>query len=383
MAKIAMITPWPDQKTGIADYAYDLVQGLRDCGAQVEVFTSARPRARILEGVRVAPLGEYSGAGNFDTTVYQMGNCSEFHVEMLPILAENPGVVHLHDTILHHLVAFALYREDFEAYYGVLKCWYQDTEVERVRSHNMTQPECFWDGTNVMDIPFFEPVLQYATHCIVHSQFARKLLRKRLPALATSCIAQMYRGLAPVDRPANEKLMIGIFGLVQKHKHVDLVFDVLKDLRKDIGDRFHLNVCGALDRGCEDLGEVLQELELSDCVTLRGRVTEAEFDAEMKRADLCISLRSPTMGETSAVVSRAMQIGLPTIVNDIGWYAELPSCVHKLPTGRDAMRAKLLGELHSCFRSQEFYAWKKETRQMAESTFDYDSTIRDYLCLLN
>ncbi len=47
------------------------------------------------------------------------------------------------------------------------------------------------------------------------------------------------------------------------------------------------------------------------------------------------------MGECSAVVSRTLQMGIPCIVNDLGWYAELPPFVEKLPTDGDRMQSML------------------------------------------
>jgi glycosyltransferase involved in cell wall biosynthesis len=45
-----------------------------------------------------------------------------------------------------------------------------------------------------------------------------------------------------------------------------------------------------------------------------------------------VNLRYPTMGETSGSVIRAMSIGKPLIVSDVGWFAELPDdAVLKVP----------------------------------------------------
>ena len=50
--------------------------------------------------------------------------------------------------------------------------------------------------------------------------------------------------------------------------------------------------------------------------------------------DVLVSLRWPTMGETSASVIRALAAGRPTIVSDVGWFSELPdSVVAKVPVG--------------------------------------------------
>ena len=44
----------------------------------------------------------------------------------------------------------------------------------------------------------------------------------------------------------------------------------------------------------------------------------------MKACDAVVSLRSPTMGETSGVAVRALSLGKPLVVSASGWFAELP-----------------------------------------------------------
>jgi glycosyltransferase involved in cell wall biosynthesis len=44
----------------------------------------------------------------------------------------------------------------------------------------------------------------------------------------------------------------------------------------------------------------------------------------MARCDAVVSLRSPTMGETSGIAIRALSLGKPLVVSANGWFAELP-----------------------------------------------------------
>ena len=46
--------------------------------------------------------------------------------------------------------------------------------------------------------------------------------------------------------------------------------------------------------------------------------------ALMAACDACINLRAPTMGETSGTAVRALALGKPLVVSDVGWFAELP-----------------------------------------------------------
>ena len=47
----------------------------------------------------------------------------------------------------------------------------------------------------------------------------------------------------------------------------------------------------------------------------------------MAACDVHVSLRSPTMGETSGTAIRALSLGKPLVVSDVGWFAELPDGV--------------------------------------------------------
>jgi glycosyltransferase involved in cell wall biosynthesis len=63
-------------------------------------------------------------------------------------------------------------------------------------------------------------------------------------------------------------------------------------------------------------------------------VEEDRLWSLMAACDVCVSLRSPTMGETSGSVIRQLSLGKPVVVSDVGWFAELPDSVAlKVPVG--------------------------------------------------
>ena len=52
----------------------------------------------------------------------------------------------------------------------------------------------------------------------------------------------------------------------------------------------------------------------------------------MAACDVLVNLRYPTMGETSGSVIRALGLGKPLLVSDVGWFSELPDdVVLKIP----------------------------------------------------
>src|SRR5207248_1212001 len=57
---------------------------------------------------------------------------------------------------------------------------------------------------------------------------------------------------------------------------------------------------------------------------LVGKVPMADLTAYAAASDVCVQLRYPTHGETSAALLRAMAAGAACVVSDEGWMAELP-----------------------------------------------------------
>jgi len=400
MSKVAMITPWPDQRTGIADYSYDLVVGLAGGGLDVDVYTDcplARRTALPMEisNVSIRDIQQYPGNSEYQHVIYQMGNNSSFHLEMLALLHDNPGIVQLHDPSLHHLMAFLLYRPDAcSEYYRVLNYWYGYKKYREVKKWMELGQGGFWDSERASEIPFFEPVLRNATACIVHSEYARNQVANRMPELPTAVLPQVYRNMQPISIPEQtisrpRTRQIGVFGIVQKHKHVNLILEALRDTVEQSVEqvseqpRYHFHVYGELDSNCLTLPALAKEFGLSRYVTFHGHQPESKFIKALKSVDVCISLRYPTLGETSAIVSRTIQLGIPTVVSDVGWYAELPDCVVKLPTGPNLI-SSLRHQIKSILEDQnDFDRWRAECLHTSQEFYSFESVIDKYTQTIN
>ena len=63
-------------------------------------------------------------------------------------------------------------------------------------------------------------------------------------------------------------------------------------------------------------------------------MSEERFESLMAACDVLVNLRSPTMGETSGSVIRALSLGKPMLVSDVGWFSELPDGVALQHPGR-------------------------------------------------
>src|SRR5437763_6720138 len=100
--RVAYYSPLPPERSGIADYSALLLPALE---------------RRV--DVDVAPRG---GRADGDVALYHLGNDADVHGWILERLRREPGVVVLHDFVLHHLVArLTLGRKDKKGYVAAME----------------------------------------------------------------------------------------------------------------------------------------------------------------------------------------------------------------------------------------------------------------------
>jgi glycosyltransferase involved in cell wall biosynthesis len=91
------------------------------------------------------------------------------------------------------------------------------------------------------------------------------------------------------------------------------------------------------------LEHTARERKIFDRVKILGAVSDELLHAYLHHADLCLTLRYPVTEGASASAIEEMLFGKPVIVNEIGFYAELPNeCVVKVPCGDAAALAAAL-----------------------------------------
>ncbi|KLD75833.1 glycosyltransferase, partial [Xanthomonas hyacinthi DSM 19077] len=169
---------------------------------------------------------------------------------------------------------------------------------------------------------------------------------------------QLYPVVAP-HRVRGRLKTIALMGGGQGNRRFDWIASALSSIDTGLEEPLIVEIAGEVDPA---VLVHLQAIQALDNVRLinHGHVDDEQFWKVFERADLMIALRQPTMGEASAVVCKALQAGLPVIVSDHGWYAELPPCVKKvLPdTECPGSLADLL--LHMVRDSQFFSDWAEE-----------------------
>ncbi|HEY8103736.1 MAG TPA: glycosyltransferase family 4 protein [Gaiellaceae bacterium] len=308
--KVAYYSPMPPERSGIADYSALLLPALRE---RVDVEVVRRGRTRPARGADVA--------------LYHVGNNPDAHGWIVDALRKRPGVVVLHDFVLHHLVAgLTIGRRDGHGYLDAMER--EGGVVGRLLGHGVLDKRIppLWES-RPEDFHLAGEVLGLATGLIVHSRYVEERARAagfdgavwRIPHPAWA---------APAVEPAAVagSPVIGSFGNVNSSKRIPQLLEAFARLRRDRPDA-QLLLVGAVSPGF-DLDRRLQRLGLS----AEGIIREAYVDEDrlwelMAACDICVNLRSPTMGETSGSVIRQLSLGKPIVVSDVGWFAELPDTV--------------------------------------------------------
>jgi glycosyltransferase involved in cell wall biosynthesis len=306
--KVAYYSPLPPSRSGIADYSTLLLPALRD---RIDVV--------------VAEPGKRAPAA--DVALYHVGNDPDAHGWIVDALHKRPGVVVLHEVVLHHLIAgITIGRGDGRGYLDAME---RELGVAgRLLALGVldnllpllweTQPERF---------PLAGTILDDARGLIVHSSFVGQQARNagyqgrlwRIPHPAWP-----MHEVHPAADVAGEPL-IGCFGFLNMNKRIPELLQAFASLRKKRPGARLLLAGAAGERF--DLSRRLERLGLHDGITRLDYLPEERMWSLMAACDVLVNLRFPTMGETSGSVIRGLSLGKAMVVSDVGWFKELPDDV--------------------------------------------------------
>ena len=381
---IAVVTPWPPQHTGIGDYAFDLLSELSNFDVSIHVYTDCE-NPKMLDNVKILQIQKctLSDLSGYDSIVYQMGNNVNYHLYMLDLVKEYGGIVYLHDMVLHHIMGWITWMQnDPVSYFNLLAKWY-GKNVSRMCDELMKLGTMPWECEVVTELPLFEELIQHADACIVHSEFAKTRVKEAFPALNVYQILHVLKGMNVIEHKSEvqgDKIKIGIFGGVEKNKNVDVILKSLSGF-KNHSSLWEAHVVGAVGDGCEDILKLPANLEIAKNVVFHGRPNSKTFATLLSDMDFVISLRYPTMGETSGVVARTMQMGIPIIVTDIGWYGELPDFVDKLSVKTMQSELSMLLEQY-LFDREYLEKKKKQFVTYSKTKLDFSKVVGDFFDIL-
>ncbi len=309
--KVAYYSPLPPERSGIADYSALLLPALERRLDLAVVRRNRRGGARRPRGV--------------DVSLYHVGNDPEAHGWIVEALRRDPGVVVLHDFVLHHLIAgLTLGRGDAGGYLEAMER--EAGVVGRLLAHGVIDGLIppLWES-RPDQFPLAREALRLARGLIVHSRFVEERARGagyEGPLWRIPHPAWPVGGIEAAD--VEGEPLIGCFGNLNASKRIPQLLEAFAGLRRRHPGARLLLVGATAPRF--ELGQRLSRLELDrgDAVLREEYVDEARLWPLMAACDICVNLRAPTMGETSGSVIRALSLGRPLVVSDVGWFSELP-----------------------------------------------------------
>lgn len=331
MRRIAYCSPINPVASGISDYSEELLPYL---GQYVDITvyhdSSVTPsNAQLRHHLPLRPLNQLLADQQrqpYDAVIYHMGN-SAAHSEIYTVAQHLPGVVVLHDLVLHHFMLqyYANVRKDLTAYQHLVSHHYgnrgADVATRMVRG-------VFDDA--VFDMPLCQPVLSHATAVISHSEYVATAVRAMAPALPMH-VVPMGVPLLPVRDAAPLRQQLGLgddafimasFGHVNPYKRTDQILRTVRTLRR-AGVNAHHILVGSISPSVPH-ERMIMRTNTQDAVHITGFVSADVFNAYVDVADVCINLRHPTAGETSASLLRLLAAGKPTCITASGSFLEIP-----------------------------------------------------------
>ncbi len=316
--RVALFSPMPPARSGIADYSAALACELS--------------RLLDLEIYSGAPAGFESSA--FDAVLYQLGN-NPHHEFVYEAALANAGIAVLHEGNLHHLVAgMSIGRGDWDAY--LRECEYEGGPDALAYARRVRALEV---GPDYDGLPMTRRLFEHTRGIVVHSCHMLEQVRR---SGFKGPVARIPHGawLPEADRLAcRERLglaenapLIGVFGFLKPYKRIAESLRAFRRLVK-VEPRARMILVGEPHPDLP-LHALIKSLGVAPQVRVLGFTPVEEFNDCMAACDAVLNLRYPTVGESSGTLLRAMGLGRPVLVSDIGSFKDFPDDVClKVPVG--------------------------------------------------
>ncbi len=316
--RVAFFSPLPPARSGIADYSEALIESLKPL-VDLEVFSRG---------------DQHYDPADFDVALYQVGN-NGWHDFVYETALKHPGVVVMHESNLHHLIAdITIRRDDWDAY--LRECEYQGGPAAREFAVKVRNLEA---GPDYEGLPMTRRLMESARGVIVHSRFMRQEIRG---AGFTGPLSVIPHGawIPEADRNAWRYTLgldeitplIGIFGFLKPYKRIAESLRAMRRLLRVVPNAKMILVGEPHPEFA--IEPMIRSMGLSANVRVLGFVPIEDFVGYLGACDIVLNLRYPTVGESSGTLLRSLGLGKAVLVSEVGSFAEFPDDVClKIPVG--------------------------------------------------
>lgn len=325
---LAVVSPWPPVRSGVADYAAATTAALRE---HYEVTIVGDASASL--GVHVLDREQFRRTWyQYDRILYHIGN-SPHHVADMVALPDAPGHVVLHDSTLGGTLRF------------VGEALGHPAGVEAMLRESSPRQHT-GAGTDQRGL---RTILSGAVGVQVHSPHAAAEVARagffHSPVHVVPLPALHAVAAPAAPRTETERLLVGHFGFVQAFKQPELLLEAASLAARRLGRDLEVVFVGSVSDAYE---AVLRTLAARHNIAVRflGYVGEEELVAWTATVHCAVQLRSVSHGESSGSVTQLLAAARPTVVSDIGSFSDLPREVvrHHPPGGSAQLLAQTLVE---------------------------------------
>jgi glycosyltransferase involved in cell wall biosynthesis len=331
---LALVTPWPPERSGIADYNLRLARALGE-HVDVDVVVGkpldhyAPPQER---GVRLVQARSFHlGLCQPDRVLYSMGN-SSFHGHVYELMRQRPGAVVAHDVRLTGFYGWFAGQERPEDPSGRLAERIEALYGPRLPPQIINEGPPNWERQSALGIYMTREIQQYAEQLFAHSRHALEVLKLDRGVLDRQVpVAVLPFGMPEITtktrtcRVPNDSPLIVSMGVVSEVKGlVNLITAISLVANKRKGTRLVIAGPGEEDE-LQRWRDFARETAPGVDVEVTGHVSTERYAEMLRNADLAVQLRTLSNGEASAAVGDCLAAGLPTVASEIGWASELPT----------------------------------------------------------
>lgn len=310
--KIALAGPILTGYSAIAKYCEDIYPGLLDY-AEVDYFFDEGQTVKKFRESYLPYITNYYDIKNldkkqfkqYDYFFYNLGN-SEFHINIYKKACVYPGILIVHDGTLAGMFEYAL----------------QNNLIEKERYEKEKLLET---GDQKY---FLTSILNSSLMVFVHSLYVKNLISSKIFHKINIIKADLPTAFC-INRPKNyEPVVISLAGIISSVKGTNIFIDTVKDIYKKYRAKVFFKIFGYdFNNESHQLEEFLSKYPCK----IMSNLSDLEYQNELANTNILVNFRQKYNGETSKSCIDAFRHGVVTIVNNIGWFSEIPdSCCIKV-----------------------------------------------------
>lgn len=296
--KIGWVSPFPPVRSGISVYSEVLLNELKK-SEEFDFF----PVSATQNGKRI--FIDSVKHGDFDLLIYSIGN-HPLHLASYEKALKEPGIIFLHDLNLHDL----LYYRSIKLKDPFLYLKYLLNESDNLKKIKQVLENNGKDRNLFVDFPLIKEIALSNNYFIVHSEYAKKLIKEINPDANILKINHICPWVEKIERLKKEKITIGIFGYLSKDRLIEETLKVFKKFKNSSTKQIILRFVGEdVDINLE---KVIEKQNIKQYCEIFRNVNDKDFLKLMKECDYAINVRYPIRGEMSSNLVKFMGFGIPT-----------------------------------------------------------------------